>query len=153
MCTYIYIYIYIYEARDGADIIRSNRHRLNGYVAQRVPSLFLASSFRMCLNCEALDGMFPWRTRYPLSQVPIKPVPLQCAPRLHTPISFLGLQPTDIYIYIYMYAYIYIYIYICIHRERERERERERDIHITINITITINNHHNKTVPRGTYHE
>ena len=44
-----------------------NRHRLNGYLAQRVPSLFLASSFRMCLNCEVLKGMFPWRTRYPLS--------------------------------------------------------------------------------------
>ena len=25
------------------------------------------SSFRMCLNCEVLKGMFPWRTRYPLS--------------------------------------------------------------------------------------
>ena len=43
------------------------RHRLNGYLAQRVPSLFLASSFRMCLNCAVLKGMFPWRTRYPLS--------------------------------------------------------------------------------------
>ena len=36
-----------------------NRHRLNGYLAQRVPSLFLASSFRMCLNCEVLKGVFP----------------------------------------------------------------------------------------------
>ena len=27
-----------------------DRHRLNGYSAQRVPSFFLASSFRMCLN-------------------------------------------------------------------------------------------------------
>ena len=27
----------------------------------------LASSFTMCLTCEVLHGMFPWRTRYPLS--------------------------------------------------------------------------------------
>ena len=43
------------------------RHRLNEYLAQRVPSRFLASSFTMCLNCGVLKGMFPWRTRYPLS--------------------------------------------------------------------------------------
>ena len=43
------------------------RHRQNGYLAQRVPSLFLASSFRMCLNCEFLKIIFPLRTRYPLS--------------------------------------------------------------------------------------
>ena len=42
-------------------------HRLNGYFAQRVPSLFLASSSRMCLNREVLKGMFPWRTRQPSS--------------------------------------------------------------------------------------
>ena len=42
------------------------RHRLNGYLAQRVPSIFLASSFRMCLNHGVLKGMFPWRTRWPL---------------------------------------------------------------------------------------
>ena len=35
------------------------RPRLNGYVVQRVPSLFLAGSFRMCLDCEVLKGMFP----------------------------------------------------------------------------------------------
>ena len=46
---------------------RADLHRQNRYLAQRVPSLFLAISFRMCLNCEALKGMFPWRTRYPLS--------------------------------------------------------------------------------------
>ena len=45
-----------------------DRHRLNGYLAQRVPSLFLAGSFRMCLNCGVLKGMFPWRTRHPLSR-------------------------------------------------------------------------------------
>ena len=58
----------------------SFRHRPNGYLAQRVPSLFLANSFRMCLNCEVLKGIFPWRTRYPLSWVPIKPVPIFCGP-------------------------------------------------------------------------
>ena len=45
------------------------RHRLNGYLAQRVPSLLLASSFRTCSNGEVLKGMFPWRTGYPLSKV------------------------------------------------------------------------------------
>ena len=43
------------------------RHRLNGFLAHRVPSLFLDSIFRMCLSCEVLKGMLPWRTRYPLS--------------------------------------------------------------------------------------
>ena len=41
------------------------RHWLNVNLAQRVPSLFLASSFMFCLDCEVLKGMFPWRTRYP----------------------------------------------------------------------------------------
>ena len=54
----------------------SCRHWLNGYFAQRVPSLSLASSFRTCLNCEALKGMSPWRTRHPSSEVPIEPVPI-----------------------------------------------------------------------------
>ena len=58
----IYMYIYIYIIFPPY-----SRHRLNGYFAQRVPSLSLASSFTMCLNCEVLQGMFPWRTRYPLS--------------------------------------------------------------------------------------
>ena len=50
-------------------LIRANgyRDRLNGYSAQRVPSLFLASSFRNCSNSAVLKCMFPWRTRYPLS--------------------------------------------------------------------------------------
>ena len=52
------------------------RHRLTGYLAQRVPSLVLASSFTMCLNVEVLKGIFPWRARYPLSlQVPMRPAP------------------------------------------------------------------------------
>ena len=50
-------------------------HRLDGYLAQRVPSFLLASSFRLCLDCDVLKGMFPWRTRYPLSSVPVKPMP------------------------------------------------------------------------------
>ena len=47
--------------------VLSSRHRLNEYLAQGVPSLFLASSFRMCLTRGVLPGMFPWRTRYLLS--------------------------------------------------------------------------------------
>ena len=46
------------------------------YLAQPARSLFLAIGFRMCLAGEVLKGMFPWRTRYPLSYVPIKPVPI-----------------------------------------------------------------------------
>ena len=54
-------------------ICRTGRHqvegrpRLKGYVAQRVPSFGLANSFTMCVICEVLKGLFPWRTRYPLS--------------------------------------------------------------------------------------
>ena len=44
-----------------------SRHWLKGYLAQRVPSPFLASSFGIGLSCEVLKGMFLWRTRYPLS--------------------------------------------------------------------------------------
>ena len=40
----------------------------NGYLAHRVPNFFLASSFRMCSNTKVLQGMFPWRSRYPLSR-------------------------------------------------------------------------------------
>ena len=43
------------------------RRRLNGYLAQRVPRLFLASSFRNCLDYAVLKCIFAWRTRYPLS--------------------------------------------------------------------------------------
>ena len=39
VCVYIYIYIYIHMC------IKTRRRR-NGYFAQRVPSLFLARSFR-----------------------------------------------------------------------------------------------------------
>ena len=51
-------------ARDAALQVR---HRLNGYLAQQVPSFLFAGSFGRCLNCEVLKGMFPWRTRYTLS--------------------------------------------------------------------------------------
>ena len=33
------------------------RRRLSGCLAQRVPSCFLDSSFRMCLNCAVLKGV------------------------------------------------------------------------------------------------
>ena len=45
----------------------TNRHRLSGYLAQQVPSIFLASTFGSCLNCAGLKCMFAWRTRYSLS--------------------------------------------------------------------------------------
>ena len=85
MYMYIYIYIYMYmyihtyleRERERENMIFVRR-RLNGYLAQRVPSLYLASSSRTCLSCEALEGMLPWRTGYPLSQVPIEPVPTGC---------------------------------------------------------------------------
>ena len=39
------------------------RHRLKMCTwPKRVPSIFLTSSFRTCLNCEVLKGMFAWRT-------------------------------------------------------------------------------------------
>ena len=60
MYTYMYVCMYMYTRP-----LKLIRHRLNGYLAQRVPSLSLAGSFRMCLNCEVLEGMFSWRTRYP----------------------------------------------------------------------------------------
>ena len=44
-----------------------SRHRPNGCLAQRVPSLFLASSFGKCSNRAVVKGMFPWRSRHPLS--------------------------------------------------------------------------------------
>ena len=54
---YMYMYIYIY--------IHNTTKRVLSPTG--TCSLFLASSFRMCLKCEALKSMFPWRTRYPLS--------------------------------------------------------------------------------------
>ena len=44
------------------------RHRLNRYLAQRIPSLFPAGRFRMCLDREVLTSRFPWRTRCTLSR-------------------------------------------------------------------------------------
>ena len=86
--TYIHIHMLLHSARmetgrgrrlrvsppltqacpsvDKACGAHSYRRRLNGHLAQPVPSLFLASSFGRCLDCAVLKGMFPWRT------VPIK---------------------------------------------------------------------------------
>ena len=44
-------------------ITAGHRHWLNGYLDQRVPSSFLAGSFRNCLNCAVLKCTFPRRTR------------------------------------------------------------------------------------------
>ena len=63
--TYVYIYIYIYVLEHTHTT--SQYSRLNGYLAQWVPTFVIAGSFRMCLNCEVLKGMFAWRTRCPLS--------------------------------------------------------------------------------------
>ena len=46
---------------------------LSGYLAQRVPSLFLASSFRRCSNCAMYVSLE--------DTVPIKPVPWGVRPR------------------------------------------------------------------------
>ena len=52
------LYIYIYTAPRAQP--RKTRHWPNAYLAQRVPSLFLAGSFRICLNCEvSLKVCFP----------------------------------------------------------------------------------------------
>ena len=37
--------------------VNKDRHRLNRYLAQQVPSCFLVSSFRTCLNYAVLQGM------------------------------------------------------------------------------------------------
>ena len=55
----------LYSAR-GRLRVRA-RHWLNGYFAQRAPSLFPAGSFRSCLNYAVLKCMLPWRARHPLS--------------------------------------------------------------------------------------
>ena len=63
--TYIYIYIYIYThiyvicLPFNARIMMTDRHRLNGYLDQRVPSLVLAGSSRMCLIVQFLKVCFP----------------------------------------------------------------------------------------------
>ena len=37
-----------------------DRHRLHGYLAQRVPSICLAGSLGMRSKCEVLKCIFPW---------------------------------------------------------------------------------------------
>ena len=75
ICMYIYIYIYIYSfiglrRRD----LPAPRNALQapplgtgqtGTSPSRYLVFFVASIFRMCLDCEVLKGMLPWRTRYP----------------------------------------------------------------------------------------
>ena len=56
-----------------------DRHRLNGYLDQWAPNLFPASS--SSLDCAVLESMLSWRARYPLSQVPMKPVPIRAVGR------------------------------------------------------------------------
>ena len=47
-------------------------------------SLSLASSFRSCLSCAVLKGMFPWRPRYPLS-LSLSLSLSSCVSHTHTP--------------------------------------------------------------------
>ena len=93
--VYAYIYIYIYT-HYYIHILYigsrpSSRHRLNWYLAQRVPSLVLAGASRnrlkLCsseiydfsstsrsgLNHTVLKCIFPWRTRYPLGRPSSRP--------------------------------------------------------------------------------
>ena len=112
-------------------IIMIIQHRLNGYLAQRVPSLFLASSFRMCLDCEGLKGAFPWRASYRLSPCsagtgcPTSPVPLgerkkgmetwgtarfyRIENRKLADFARFTCPSPSIWSSIYIYIYIYIY--------------------------------------------
>ena len=86
------------------------RHRLHGYLAQWVPSIFLASSFTRCLNCEALvkacfpGGLGTHEARYPLSR---------CRTRIIY--IYIYIMCVYVYIYVYMYTCVHIYIYIYIH--------------------------------------
>ena len=84
-CIYIYIYISItnttalhkhkhdkdkhttFRARQGIYVnsgVHTEGHCMNMYSAQRVPSLFLSSNFRIRFNRALLKCMFAWRTRY-----------------------------------------------------------------------------------------
>ena len=77
VCIYIYIYIYEHGGRGRVRLIlsrTSGRHRPNEHLAQQVPSISLAGSCRSCLDREVLKGMFPWRTKHPLSYV--HPIPI-----------------------------------------------------------------------------
>ena len=84
ICIYIYIhvyiYIYIYTCISSYTMVYYNiiYHvvvvRLNGYFAQRVLSLSLANSLRMCSNCEVLRGIrFPEDLGTHRSQASMRP--------------------------------------------------------------------------------
>ena len=79
------------------------RHRLKGYWAQRVPSLFFLQAVpgQVCLSYAALRCTLTWRTRYPLSR---------CW-RENTHILYVYIH-IHIHIYIYIYIFIILYIYI-----------------------------------------
>lgn len=54
-------------AECGRAATPQDRHRLNGYSAQRVPSFVFASSFRICLNCEVLKGYVSLEGQVPIN--------------------------------------------------------------------------------------
>ena len=117
--TYIHIYIYIYIYKVPCDAVYTflleDPHRPNGYLAQRVPSLSLASSSRSRLNGAVLKCMLPWRTRHPLRWVPMKPVLCYIIIIIITINIIYTYYTICVYIYIYTYIHIYdIYIYIYI---------------------------------------
>ena len=58
--TNIMISIFLPAVGSRGVRLDKSRHRLNGYLAQRVPSICPTSSSRTCLNCAVLTGMFPW---------------------------------------------------------------------------------------------
>ena len=85
MCVYIYIYIYIViiivlgrshagppcGGGSGCTPLQSFRQRLNGYLAQRAPSLSLASKLCSSETYVSLEDC-----------VPIKPVPIMLLAKL-----------------------------------------------------------------------
>ena len=77
---------WLYDLRPCVD---PNRHRLNRYLAQRVPGLSLAGSFRNCLIRAVLKCRFPRRTKVPVKlRYPFS----RCRPN-HDPITFADGRP------------------------------------------------------------
>ena len=86
-------------------------NQLNGYLAQRAPSLFLASSSRTCLNCALLKVCFPrglgtHQARFLYTCIYIY---------IYTYLSISIYLSIYIYIYIYLSLSLYIYIYMYLH--------------------------------------